>query len=118
MGEHTKRVRGLANGQEIAGSDNAVMSPGIHHSEFESVVLENDGRAYLVSTIVSARPLSAASAAIAYEAAEEPNKSLILTVRASQDQGQEIIELDAQPVGPGELLRSLGARALANRPSK
>jgi hypothetical protein len=118
MSQQTERIRGLANGQEIVGSDDAVMNPGIHSSEFESVILGDDGTAYLVSAIVSARPLNSTFAAIAYEAAEELNKSPILTVRACQDQGQEIIKLNTQPVGPGELLRTLGARALANRSPK
>jgi hypothetical protein len=93
------------------------MGAGVHHTEFESVVLDEHGMAYLVSTLVSARPLTVAGALIAQEAAER-GASPILAVRANQVQGQPIVESGAPPVEPGEHLQTLGAWALANEPPK
>ena len=117
MERQSEKIPGLANGQEIVGSDETVMHPGIHCSEFESVVIEQDGTAYVVSAVVSAHPLSDTFTGIAREAAER-DESPILAVRASQTMGQLIVESDAPPVTAGKHLRSLGAQALANRPAK
>jgi len=117
MGAPAERVPGLANGQQIAGSDRTVMGPGVNRTEFESVVLDEDGTAYLVSALVSARPLTGAATVLAQEAVAF-DESPILAVRANQVQGQPIVESGAPPVEPGEHLRALGARALANEPPK
>jgi hypothetical protein len=117
MSERTSQVPGLANGQEIVGSDWAVMRPGIHHPEFESVVIDEDGTAYLVSAIVSAQPLTSDAAKVAQEAAML-GESPILAVRQYQATSKEITNLSEPAVEAGEHIRNLGAWALANEPPK
>ena len=117
MSEQVRRVSGLASGEELAGSDWAVMIPGKRRTEFESVVIGEDGVAYLVTALVSAQSLAEAFDIVAQEAVEL-NESPLLAVRRLQLESQMPIESTAHPVRSSEQLQNLGAMALAKRPLK
>lgn len=117
MSEQTSIVSGLANGQELAASDRTVMLPGANSTEFESVVLDKDGRAYLVTALVSARLLTDSMTVVAQEAAMS-DESPVLAVRSRQTMGQLIINPLVPPLGNGKQLQELGATALAKNPSE
>jgi hypothetical protein len=117
MSEQARTVSGLASGEEIAGSDWTVMIPGSRRTEFESVVVGEDGVAYLVTALVSAQPLAEAFATVAQEAIEL-DESPILAVRRLQSENQLPVESTAPPLPASGQLQNLGAMALANGPLK
>lgn len=107
---------GIASGEQAVGSGWTVMGPGTRRAEFESVVLDQDNRAYLVTALVSARPLAEPEASVARQAVELGDSPL-LAVRRHKG-SQPVVEHDAPYLGPGEHLQNLGAWALANGPPK
>lgn len=106
----------VATGEEILDSGWTAMVPGSRRTEFESVVIDEDGESYLVSVLVSAQPLAEEAAAVARRAAEEGDSPLIAV---SRNRAQyPLVESGSPYVAAGDQLKNLGSMALAGKPQK